>query len=114
MVVKKKIGGELDYSFVSWPEENAEGHRNTAYSHVGTFAFTWNEKVWFMNTLRPRQNDWAFSWRPFQKHFLKWECMIETSLKFVPVGPINNILAMGQIMAWHRPGNKPLSDEMMT
>ena len=39
---------------------------------------------------------------------------IETSLKFVPVGPINNIPAMGQIMAWHRPGNKPLSDAMMT
>ena len=33
----------------------------------------------------------------------------KTSLKCVPKGPINNIPALVQIMAWHRPGNKPLS-----
>ena len=30
---------------------------------------------------------------------------IEISLKFVPKGPINNIPAMVQIMAWRRPGD---------
>ena len=35
---------------------------------------------------------------------------IEFSLKFVPKGPINNILALVQIMAWRRPGDKPLSE----
>ena len=34
------------------------------------------------------------------------------SLKFIPKGPINNIPALVQIMAWHRPGN-PLSETMM-
>ena len=34
-------------------------------------------------------------------------------LKFVPKGPINNIPAMVQIMAWRRPGDKPLSEPMM-
>ena len=32
---------------------------------------------------------------------------------FVPRGPINNIPTMVQVMAWPRPGNKPLSEPMM-
>ena len=39
--------------------------------------------------------------------------LIKISLKFVLKGPINNIPALIQIMAWHRPGNKPLSETMM-
>ena len=35
------------------------------------------------------------------------------SLKFVPKGPINDIPALVQIMAWRRPGDKPLSEPMM-
>ena len=38
---------------------------------------------------------------------------IQISLKFVPKGPINNIPALVQIMAWRRPGDKPLSEPMM-
>ena len=38
---------------------------------------------------------------------------IKISLKFVPKGPINNIPALVQIMAWCRPGDKPLSESMM-
>ena len=38
---------------------------------------------------------------------------IEISLKFVPKGPINNIPTMVQVMAWRRPGDKPLSAPMM-
>ena len=34
-------------------------------------------------------------------------------MKFVPKGPINNIQALVQIMAWRRPGDKPLSEPMM-
>ena len=32
---------------------------------------------------------------------------------FVPKGPINNIPALVQIMAWRRPGDKPLSEPIM-
>ena len=39
--------------------------------------------------------------------------VIYISLKFVPEGPINNILALIQIMAWCHSGNKPLSEPMM-
>ena len=38
---------------------------------------------------------------------------IKISLKFVPEGPINNIPALVQIMAWRRSGYKPLSEPMM-
>ena len=38
---------------------------------------------------------------------------INISLKFVPRGPINNIPTLLQVMAWRRPGDKPLSELMM-
>ena len=37
--------------------------------------------------------------------------LIKISLKFIPKGSIDNILALVQIMAWRRPGDKPLSDQ---
>ena len=38
---------------------------------------------------------------------------IKISLNFVPKVQINNIPTLVQIMAWRRPGDKPLSDPMM-
>ena len=38
---------------------------------------------------------------------------IKIPLKIVPEGPINNIPALVQIMAWRRPGDKPLFEPMM-
>ena len=35
-------------------------------------------------------------------------------MKFVPNGPISNIPVLVQIMAWRRPGDKPLSEPIMT
>ena len=43
----------------------------------------------------------------------KVQIFIKISLNFVPKVWINNIPALVQIMAWHRPGNKPLSEQMM-
>ena len=39
--------------------------------------------------------------------------LIKISLKFVPKGPINNIPALVQIMAWRRLGDKPLSEPIV-
>ena len=44
----------------------------------------------------------AFSWMKM------WEFVF--SLKFVPKGSINNIPSLVQVMAWRRPGDKPLSE----
>ena len=69
----------------------------------------------FINTLRPRQNGRHFPDDSFKWIFLNenvWTS-IEASLKFVAKGPINNIPALVQVMAWRRPGDKPLSEPMM-
>ena len=68
-----------------------------------------------VNTLKPRQNGRHFADDIFKCISLNeniW-ISIKISLKFVPKGPINNIPALVQIMAWRRPGDKPLSEPMM-
>ena len=76
---------------------------------------TFSGMAFMFNTLRPRQHG-----RHFQTTFLNafslnenvW-ISIKISSKFVPKGPINNIPALVQIMAWRGPGDKPLSKPMM-
>ena len=74
-----------------------------------------NQLIQLVNTLRPRQNG-----RHFAEEILKFMFFNENvwipfkiSLKFLPKGPINNIPALVQIMAWRRSGDKPLSEPMM-
>ena len=68
-----------------------------------------------LNSLRPRQNGRNFADDTFKCFFFneKVWISIKSSLKFVPKGPINNIPALLQIMAWRQPGDKPLSEPMM-
>ena len=68
-----------------------------------------------LNTLRPRQDDSHFADDTFKRIFLNENVRIsiKISLKFVPKGSINNIPALVQIMAWRRPGDKPLSEPMI-
>ena len=68
-----------------------------------------------INTLRPRQNGRHFPDDIFRRIFLNENVRISINitLKFVPKGPINNILALVQIMTWRRPGDKPLSEPMV-
>ena len=65
--------------------------------------------------MRPRQNGRIFADDIFTCFFMneKVWISINISLTFVPKGQINNIPALVQIMAWHRPGDKPLSEPMM-
>ena len=68
-----------------------------------------------VNTLRPRQNGHRFPDDFFKRIFMNenvW-VLIKISLKFVPEGSISNIPALVQIMAWRRPGDKPLSEPMV-
>ena len=68
-----------------------------------------------VNPLRPRQNGRPFADDTFKRIFLNENIRISTknSLKFVPKGLINNIPALVLIMAWRRPGDKPLSEPML-
>ena len=67
------------------------------------------------NTQRPRQNGRHFADDTFKCIFLKENVWIPITiwLGFVPKGPINNIQALVQIMAWRRSGDKPLSETMI-
>ena len=68
-----------------------------------------------INTLRPRQNGRHFADDILNRIFVNENVRVSTkfSLKFIPKGPINNIPALVQIMAWRRLGDKPLSEPMM-
>ena len=68
-----------------------------------------------LNTLRPGQNGRNFADDIFKCIFLNENVWIPIKilLKFVPKGPINNIPALVQILAWRRPGDKPLFEPML-
>ena len=68
-----------------------------------------------INILRLRKNGRHFTDAIFKCIFLNENVWVHIgfSLKFVPNGPINNIPALVQIMAWRCPGDKPLSDPLM-
>ena len=102
-------------------------NNNRASAKMIEFESNWNRRGIVMrtsyqnsmlrsfNTLRPRQNG-----RHFPDDIFKWIFLneniwisIKISLKFVSKGPINNIPALGQIMAWRRSGDKPLSEPMI-
>ena len=68
-----------------------------------------------LNTLTPGQDGCHFPDDIFKCIFLNKNVLIsiKISLTFVPKGPINNIPALVQIMAWRRPGDKPLFVPML-
>ena len=68
-----------------------------------------------VNSLRQKRNRRHFADDIFKCIFMNENVWIpiKISLKFLPKGPINNIPALVQIMAWRRPGDKPLSEPMM-
>ena len=81
------------------------------YFHLVSTGFTWNS--FYFNTLR--QNSRHFADDTLKRIFVNENVRIsiKISLKFVPLGPINNIPPLVQIMAWRRQGDKPLSEPMM-
>ena len=69
-----------------------------------------------IDILRPKQNSRRFADDIFKCIFVNenvW-ISIKIPLRYVAKGLINNIPALVQIMAWRRPGDKPLSEPMMS
>ena len=96
-------------------------YQNVAFT-IHDDAITWEcflyhwPFVWgILNTLRPRRNEQHFADDIFKRIFFKENAWIsiKISLKFVPKGPVYNIPALVQIMAWRRSGDKPLSEPIM-
>ena len=68
-----------------------------------------------VNSLALRQNGRFIAYDIFKCIFINENFLISTkkSLRVVPKGPIDSMSALVQIMAWHRTGDKPLSEAMM-
>ena len=90
-------------------------HLSDQHFHCITRFFLYYRFDRFLNTLRMRQNGRHFPDNIFKCIFLKEDVwiLIMILLKFVPNVQINNIPALVQIMAWRRPGDKPLSEPMI-
>ena len=73
-------------------------------------------EMYYLNTLRPRQNGRHLADDTFKHIFLNENVCISVEIlpKFVPKGPMNNMPAFVQVMAWRRTRDKPLSEPMMT
>ena len=74
----------------------------------------WMYQFTLVNILKTRRNE-HFADDIFKRIFVNenvW-ITIKNSLKFIPKGPTNNIPALVKIMAWRRPGYKPLSEPML-
>ena len=105
-------------SFISNRIQQSSSNRGTLYTSVSSLKHCCTLLMvtgGAVNTLRPRQNGRHFADDIFKCIFLNKDAWItlKISLKFVPKVPINNIPALVQIMAWRRPGDKPLSQPMM-
>ena len=95
---------------ITEPPPPPHTHTHNTHTHFSKLTYQLS-----FNTLRPRQNGRYFADDTYKHIFLheNVRITIEISLKFVPKSPIDNILALFQIMAWRRPGDKPLSGAMM-
>ena len=87
---------------VTRPQQNTTKHKICDHSH-------------FYLHIEAKTKWPPFSRRHFEMDFFNENAWIsiKISLKFVLKGPINNIPALVQIMAWRQSGDKPLSEPMM-
>ena len=84
-------------------------------SHKACMTCLKQSSLELINSALPGQNGRLFTDDIFKCISLneKVRISIEIPLKFVSEGPINNIPALVEIMAWCRPGDKPLSEPML-
>ena len=100
----------VHWTLVDYPQKRIVMQSNNQW-----IPLTKGENQGVFNTLRPQQNGRHFADDTFNRISVNDNVRITIgiSLKFVPKGPINNIPALVQIMAWRRAGDKPLSEPMM-
>ena len=72
--------------------------------------------LWSLEHIGPETKWPPFCRGHFHMHFLQWKWLNFNYIfaEVCPQGPINNISALVQIMAWHQPSNNWLSEPIMT
>ena len=102
-------GGSLTkFSFPVIYQSTVQSFWNFIYFYVLCKTYIATVPVFISKTLGPRKKWSRFRRRHFQMHILEWRC-----LKLIKNGPIDNIPALVQIMAWCLPGDKSLSEPMI-
>ena len=100
-----------DLAWLTWPDfhGNMPSYQCCSYHRA---LYSW----WYFKSSPPGQNGRHLAGDIFKCIFLNENVpiLLEISLKFVPMVQINNIPALVQIMAWRWPGDKPLSEPMLT
>ena len=112
----------LDHWAMGQPILLVLGHWDTLSPAIPA-ASMYAEGWWYHHLCGKKKNlhiEAQTKWPPFSRRHFQWiflnenvSSLIKISLKFVPKGPIHNIPTLVQIMAWRRPGDKPLSQPMM-
>ena len=119
--VPKYQKGEINFTQVTQYRHRCF-RANSAKNYIKKITYPYNTRKQIqwqylitLDTLRPGQNCHHFPNDIFRCIFLfeNVSISIKISLKFVPNGPINNILALVQIMARCRSDDKPFSEQMM-
>ena len=106
ITLHRNIAWEVLFSFIT---DDMQKQKENKYSCCLLLTYR------AFNTLRPWQNGRHFPDDIYKCMFLNENVWIslKISLKFIPKGPINNIPALVQIMAWRRLGDKPLSEPIV-
>ena len=95
-----------DSNFTEWIYENPFDNK-IVFIKVMAWYQADHKPLLTVNTLRLWQHGHHFPDETFKCIFVdeNVRIVIKISLTFVPNGTINNIQALVQIMAWHRPGD---------
>ena len=88
------------FSFIQFYSELTSLYISTPYTY----------QVWIYNSIYDRIWDDIFKFIFNESVWIS----ITISLKFIPKGPIDYKSALVQVVAWHRTGEKPLPESMLT
>ena len=108
-IIKVNIGLKV----LAWCHKATNYHQSQCWSRLmSPYGIT---RPHWVNTWRPRQHGRHFADDTFKHTFLNENVRIpiKNSLKFVRKGPINNIPALAQIMAWRQSGDMQLPEPMV-
>ena len=103
--------GKVTFAYTP-PSQLQLWHWNNVWLHIYLIFMVILGPIWLTHWGRGKMADISDIFKCIFSNDNAW-IPLKISLKFVPMVWINNIPTLVQIMAWWRPGDKPLSEPMM-
>ena len=97
-------------------DKDLQDHIHECFVNGSDFRYLWKSFFWHWLLTHWGRDNMAAIFQMTCSNWITWMKMHEFLSRFhwsVPKGPISNIPALVQIMARHRPGDKPMSEPMM-